>query len=133
MGRRPTQIDTEFVRAADRVRFGIQRGVSRVENGFDWREGRVVKERVTALDALRLARAEIACGSVWTSRFVRDHKIVGPGRFGLGDREGFLLRYYRESSRVRPWKAEKNGTEGITKAEKNGTEGITPAFTQNKL
>ena len=74
-----------------------RRGVSRVENGFDWREGRVVKERLTALDALRLARAEIAGGSAWTSRFVRDHEAVEPGRFRPGDRGGFLLRYYRKT------------------------------------
>ena len=78
--------------------------MSRVENGFDWREGRVVKERVTALDALRLARSEIAGGSVWTSRFVRDHEAVEAGRFGLGDREGFLFRYYRKTALLRPRK-----------------------------
>ena len=49
-------------RAADRVRFGMRLEVSRVENGFVWREGRVVKERVTAWDALRLARAESFAG-----------------------------------------------------------------------
>ena len=82
----------------------MRRGVSRVENGFVWREGRVVKERVTAWDALRLARAEIVCGSAWTSRFVRDPEADEPGRFGLGEREGLLLRYYRKTALLRPRK-----------------------------
>ena len=56
--------------------------MSRVENGFVWREGRVVKERVTAWDALRMARAEIVGGWAWTSRFVRDHEAVGAGEIG---------------------------------------------------
>ena len=78
--------------------------MSRVENGFVWRDGRLVKERVTAWDGLRLARAAIICGSTWTSRFVRDHKAVEAGRFGLGDRGGLLLRYYRKTALLRPWK-----------------------------
>ena len=61
-------------------------------NGFVWRGGRVVKERVTALEALRLDRAEIVLGSAWTSRFVRDDEAVEPGRFGLGGRGDVLLR-----------------------------------------
>ena len=73
-------------------RFGKRRGVNRVENGFDWRNGQVVKERVSTLEAIRLARGEIVLGSAWTSRFVRDHKAVGTGRFRLGDRGDFLSR-----------------------------------------
>ena len=80
--------------------------------GFDWRNGRVVKERVSALETIRWARHEVALPAAWTSRFVRDHEAVEPGSFGLGDREGFLLRYYRESSRLRP--SERLGESGST-------------------
>ena len=79
----------------------MRRGVSRIPNGFDWREGRVVKERVTALKTLRLARAEIVGGSAWTSRFVRDHETVGAERFGIGDRKDVLSRYDRRSALLR--------------------------------
>ena len=68
------------------------RCLARVENGFDRRDGRVVKERVTALEALRSARAGIVLGSAWTSRFVRDHDAIEPGKFRLGDRRDILLR-----------------------------------------
>ena len=66
--------------------------MNRVENGFDRRDGRVVKERIPALEAPRLARVEIVLGSECTSRFVRDREGVGAGRFRLGDRKGVLSR-----------------------------------------
>ena len=54
------------VRFAPRIGFVSESDISvnRVENGIVWRGGRVVKERLIALEALRLTRAEIILGSV---------------------------------------------------------------------
>ena len=88
----PHRLPSGSFRAEDWVRFGKPREVSRVEDGFVWSGDRVVKGRVTALETFRSGRAEFVLGSAWTSRFVRDHEAVEPGRFRLGDRGDVLSR-----------------------------------------
>ncbi len=84
----------------------MNRGRFTPRDGFVWRDSRIVNERVSALETLRLGRAEIADGSVWTSRVIRDDEAVEPARFGLGERGDVLLRYYRISALLRTRKRE---------------------------